>query len=373
MTSNDDVAPAAIARLERWWLAPPILAGAVIACGLGPLFAPGEPAGADSMLHVNDAWCFARSARAHDAGMWCDGGSLGYPLAVAYQPLPAMFIALVHLVLGIALVTSAKIAMALPLVLQPLAFACGARLGGLDRARAAVFGVACGGVLDIVNYGLGPRVLLNTGLLPQAWAHVIAPIAVGAALVFFSNGRFGGLATCAITALALCHPLIAVEAFAVGVVVLVLRRRAGLIPSATLPRRALALSATSGAALAFYIVTLVTSGANNAGLVILPGAARTDLPLLLGTGALLDHQRPLPLLTLFVVIGAVLAVAPFLRVDASRPFRALAIGLVASLAWSAARCRARPGSNSTSASRNSSARSRPPAGASAIPPARCCC
>jgi len=297
--------PARWARLALGAAALTLTASAVPGFFLGD----GAPYGNDNSSHFAEILAVADHLRAGETDFWFDQTNLGYPLFVAYQPLPALLMGALVALLGgaVAPLLLFKLSIVLLWALMPVAWYAGARALGMDRLGALFLGLLLLVVNDFRAFGLGLSSGLANGLYTQAWGALLLPLALGHAWRFVVRGEGGpGRPALLFAATALSHAFLGLYA-GLAAAAMVVVRRAG---AAARARRLAAVVALAAPLLAFWLVPFLANLEHQGGLPWKSesenGYALATLARRAASGALFDHGR-LPWLTYLALAGAVAA------------------------------------------------------------------
>lgn len=174
-----------------------VAAAAWVAAGGARLLAGGAPYGDDLSSHFAEIVEVAATLRAGRADFWFEGANLGYPMFLAYQPLPALIVGgLAALVPGVAPLVWFKLSIVALWSVLPTTWYLGGRWAGLDRLAALLLGLLPLAVADFRHFGVGLDGTFGTGLYTQLWGAVVLPLALGAFARRLLFGR-GSRARCA--------------------------------------------------------------------------------------------------------------------------------------------------------------------------------
>jgi hypothetical protein len=298
-----------LARLKNA-ATPPAMAGlcvAAVAMCLLPLFAPGEPAGADLSLHLAEIAGIVRALRAHDLGLWNESANLGYPSGYYYPILPQLVPALAELAIpSVSLLTWFKIAILIPLALLPATTYRALVVAGTPRWGAAGAAAAVVVVSGGSEWGLGIDSMFTKGLYAQAWGMLFFPLAFAYGARWLLDGKHLARAVVYALLVGLCHPMFGF-ALLPGLAATPWWTR-GL---RVVARRSAALAGFALVGSAFFwapiLVHYDSFGGFPARLPDENGLAGSIFSVAFISGALLDFGR-LPLLTGFAIAAVVLAV-----------------------------------------------------------------
>ena len=264
---------------------------------------------------------------------WVSEWSLGYPVWRSYQPLPHVVGALA-IRLGEGHASHAVSFAALQyllLVLFPASLYCGARMMGMSPCAAGLAAVlvvapSASGNLDRYGAGYGATTWRGSGLYTQLFALHLLVWCWGLTVRALDHGRGRATAAVALAATALSHIVFGYVAFVSALVLAwvgpVGRRCERLARLATVCLPALVL-------LAWFVIPLALSR-HEVNHSRWEDGYKWDsfgAPFLLGqlvSGRLFDAGR-LPVLSLFVALGTVIAVA---RIREALPRRLLALAIV---------------------------------------------
>jgi len=275
---------------------------------LGGFFV-GAPLGNDNSSHYAEITYIAELLRLGEADFWFDQTNLGYPLFLAYQPAPSLFMGALTALLE-PLIDSMllfKLSVVAVSAQKTAAWYWGGRWLGMDRLSALVFGLMILSVSDYRTFGLGMTSVTATGLYTQSYGTLLLPLAVGGLYRHLFDRDLGlRVPTLLFSATLLTHAYFGLYlALAGGVMVVV--RGDGLFERA---RRLALVFALSGLITAFWVVPFLLNVEYQGGLPWRGesenGYRLLELARLIVTGQLFDHGR-LPWMSALVAAGAVLA------------------------------------------------------------------
>jgi hypothetical protein len=284
-------------------------AAAAFLAASGPDYlAPGSaPYGDDNSSHFAEILAVARHLEAGESDFWFDQTNLGYPLFLAYQPLPSLVMGALTALSDdfIAPLTLFKLSILLVWACMPATWYLGGRWLGMDRTAACVLGLSILVVGDFRSFGLGLSSALANGLYTQSWGALLLPLALGSIHRCLYPRTLGyGLPALLLALTFLCHAFLGMYA-SLAAALLAIAQPRELLP------RIRALLAVYGLALlliAFWLVPFIADLDYQGGL---PWKHRSEngyppqqLLRFAATGALFDHGRG-PWLTALVLVGIV--------------------------------------------------------------------
>jgi len=287
-----------------------LAAAALLASSVPDYFASGRaPHGDDNSSHYAEILVIADHLKAGETDFWFDQTNLGYPLFLAYQPLPSLIMGALTALSGdfISSLTLFKLSILLVWACMPAAWYLGGRWLGMSRTAAIGLGLSIFVVDDFRSFGLGLSSALATGLYTQAWGALLLPLTLGS-IHRFLYARIGGYGTPALLlALTfLCHAFLGLYA-SLAAALLAIAQTHGVL------RRTRALLGVYGLALlllAFWLIPFVANLDYQGGLpwkhASENGYPAPELLRFALVGALFDHGR-IPWLTALVFVGIVLA------------------------------------------------------------------
>ena len=152
----------------------------------------GYPYGDDMSSHVAEVAMVARYLRHLDFDLWFPHENLGYPMFLAYQPLPALFGGFLTALTPLTPATYVKGANVILWSLVPATWFLGARWLGLSRSAALAFGLLVTHISDWRDFGLGVESIAYKGLFTQSFGMVLLPLALGSfhKKVILGEGRW---------------------------------------------------------------------------------------------------------------------------------------------------------------------------------------
>jgi len=242
--------------------------------------------------------------------LFCPAYNLGFPMYLYYQPLPHLAPAALHLLSAGLLPVQLcfNVTVAALVCLYPLAMFAGARRLGLGDAGALAAGALAPLVSSALGFGFTLNSVMGAGLYTQTWAMVLLPLCLGALWRYLMSGRGALAATGLLVLVFLSHAFYGVVA-GTAAVVMVLVQPAQL--QQRLPRLILVAAGALTTAL-FWLVPLLLTRDHMGGWPwggqerwLGYGAARVASAL--ARGALLDHGRPAPVISLALAVGVVVA------------------------------------------------------------------
>jgi hypothetical protein len=283
---------------------------AVVAAGFPQYVAPGASYGNDSSSHFAEILAVADLLSAGQTDFWFDQTNLGYPLFLAYQPAPSLLmgalVALTRSVLSPLLLFKLSVLALCGAI--PFTWYVGGRWLGLRRLEALLFALFALAVNDFRSFGLGLSALLANGLYTQAWGALFLPLAIGSLgrhLLRETPGRARPVLWVTLTLL--CHAFLALFC-GIAAALMVVVQREGLWRRA---RALLLVGIWVGLASAFWLVPFLLNLDYQGGLPWKHASENGYPPAqLLGwifTGAVFDHGRRVPWLTVLVFVGLALA------------------------------------------------------------------
>ena len=285
-----------------------LAAAALLASGVPDYLASGRaPHGDDNSSHYAEILAIADHLKAGETDFWFDQTNLGYPLFLAYQPLPSLVMGALTALSGdlISSLTLFKLSILLVWVCMPAAWYLGGRWLGMSRTAAIGLGLSIFVVDDFRSFGLGLSSALANGLYTQSWGALLLPLTLGS-IHRFLYARIGGYGTPALLlALTfLCHAFLGLYA-SLAAALLAIAQSHGVL------RRTRVLLGVYGLALLFLAFWLIPFVANLDYQGGLPwkhesenGYPAPELLRLALVGALFDHGRA-PWLTALVFAGIV--------------------------------------------------------------------
>jgi hypothetical protein len=285
-------------------------AAALLASAVPDYFASGSaPRGNDNSSHYAEILVIADHLKAGDTDFWFDQTNLGYPLFLAYQPLPSLVMGALTALSGgfISSLTLFKLSILAVWACMPAAWYLGGRWLGMGRTAASLLGLAIFVVNDFRSFGLGLSSALGNGLYTQSWGALLLPLSLGS-IYRLLYPRTGGYGTPALLlALTfLCHAFLGVYA-SLAAALLAIAQTRGVLP------RMRALLGVYGLALlllAFWLIPFLANLDYQGGLPWKHesenGYPPVDLLRMALVGALFDQGRA-PWLTALVFAGIVLS------------------------------------------------------------------
>lgn len=250
---------------------------------------------------------------------WFDQNLLGYPLFIAYQPLPTF-------VMGscVALTKSFlsplflyKFSIVAIWAAMPALWYVGGRWLGLERTIALVFGLLSLFVRDAWDFGIGFNGTVRYGLYTQLWATAILPVAFGSAFRYVHLRDVNALVVVTfISAVLLCHLILGYLCL-LGILLLVPMDRANWLRRLA---RAGAIVLISLLFCAFWLVPFLLNARYQGGFPYRwessDGYPVFEAVLKVLAGNVLDFNR-LPVLTALGFLGLILAARRWREVSAS--------------------------------------------------------
>lgn len=160
-----------------------ILAFCVAATCTGALryLRPGVPFGNDLSSHYAEITFIAKVLQSGETDFWFDQVNLGYPLFLAYPPLPSLLMGSLTGLTSWFLPGELlfKLSIVLLWALMPVAWYRGGRWFGRSRIEAIALGLLALAVRDAWSFGLGLASFSGTGLYSQLWGMVLLPLLLG--------------------------------------------------------------------------------------------------------------------------------------------------------------------------------------------------
>lgn len=143
--------------------------------------AHGSPLGDDNSSHLAEIRTIARALREGRSDFWFDQNLLGYPLFIAYQPLPSLIMgAVVGLTESfVDPVFLYKLSIVVLWGAMPAFWYLGGRWMGFERTIGLLFGLLILHVRDAWDFGIGFNSTVRYGLYTQLWATALVPLAFG--------------------------------------------------------------------------------------------------------------------------------------------------------------------------------------------------
>ena len=265
----------------------------------------GYPYGDDMSSHVAEVAMVARYLRQLDFDFWFPHENLGYPMFLAYQPLPALFGGLLTALTPLEPATYVKGANVILWSLVPATWFLGGRWLGLSRIQALAFGLLVTHVSDWRDFGLGVESIAYKGLFTQSFGMMFLPLALGSfhRKVIHGEGRWSDVV--ALQWLTwLSHVFFGLFGSIAGALLV------AASPSVDRARRAAIVFSATALSIACWLVPLLVNVRFQGGLpwhnASEDGYPWRDLAAFLGDGKLFDFQRERPVLTLVVALGVVL-------------------------------------------------------------------
>lgn len=238
---------------------------------------------------------------------WFDQNLLGYPLFLAYQPLPSLLMGTVVAVTEafVSPIFLYKLSIVLIWGTMPVFWYLGGRWLGLERTTALFFGLLVLMVRDVWNFGLGFNSTARYGLYTQAWSTAAFPLALGSIYRFLFSRDIKAIIPIGFLSLTfLCH-LISGYLCIVASIGLLLTRRHGML------HRALRLAAVSFASLVligFWLLPFLLNSRYQGGFPYRwetsDGYPLSETLIRIVRGELLDANR-FPWLTLLAAVGLI--------------------------------------------------------------------
>jgi hypothetical protein len=287
------------------------LAAAVVVASATPdYFASGSaPYGNDNSSHYAEILVIAEHLKAGETDFWFDQTNLGYPLFLAYQPLPSLIMGALTALSGALLssLTLFKLSILAVWACMPVAWYLGGRWLGMGRTAAIALGLSILVVDDFRSFGLGLSSALGTGLYTQSWGALLLPLTLGSIHRLLYPRTMGYGTPALLLALTfLCHAFLGLYASLAAALLAIAQTRGVL-------SRMRALLWVYGLALlllAFWLIPFLADLDYQGGLPWMheseDGYPPTKLLGFALKGALFDHGRA-PLLTALVFAGLVLS------------------------------------------------------------------
>ncbi|MBI2376901.1 MAG: hypothetical protein HYV07_23075 [Deltaproteobacteria bacterium] len=290
---------------------------ALLAMGLGfavpglVRFLPtGSPYGDDLSSHLAEILHIARTLRAGRSDFWFDGANLGYPLFVAYHPLPSLVLGVVSAVVGtfISPILLLKLSIVVSWSLAPAAWYRGARLFGLRRLPSLLFAMFVVSVADFRDFGLGFGSVARKGLFTQCFGMLVFPLAMGSLWRHVVHGRGRSLGPATLFALTvLSHVFFGLLTLIAAALMLIVPGRGAVGRFGRLARVGLLASVFTSWWLIPFLANLGFQGGLPWKNASENGYSTTELALRLSRGELFDFGRA-PWLTVLVFVGVASAV-----------------------------------------------------------------
>lgn len=287
-----------------------LTAAALLAAGVPDYFASGRaPHGNDNSSHYAEILVVADHLKRGETDFWFDQTNLGYPLFLAYQPLPSLVMGALTALSGgfVSPLTLFKLSILVVWGCMPAAWYLGGRWLGMSRTAATGMGLSILLVDDFRSFGLGLSSALGNGLYTQSWGALLLPLTLGRIhrLLYPRTSGYGAPAL--LLALTfLCHAFLGLYA-SLAAALLAIARTDGVL------RRTRALIGVYGLALsllAFWLIPFLANLDYQGGLPWRHesenGYPAPDLLRFALGGALFDHGRA-PWLTALVFAGLVLS------------------------------------------------------------------
>jgi hypothetical protein len=285
-------------------------AAAFLAAAVPDYLASGSaPFGDDNSSHYAEILVIADHLKAGETDFWFDQTNLGYPLFLAYQPLPSLVMGVLTALSGdfISSLTLFKLSILLVWACMPAAWYLGGRWLGMSRMAAIGLGLSIFVVNDFRSFGLGLSSALATGLYTQSWGALLLPLALGSIhRLLYTRTRGYGTPALLLALTFLCHAFLGLYA-SLAAALLAIAQTHGVV------RRTRALLGVYGLALlllAFWLIPFLANLDYQGGLPWKHesenGYPAPELLRLALVGALFDHGRA-PWLTALVVVGLVLS------------------------------------------------------------------
>jgi hypothetical protein len=287
-----------------------LAATALLASGVPDYFASSRaPHGNDNSSHYAEILVIADHLKAGETDFWFDQTNLGYPLFLAYQPLPSLVMgALTALSAGfVSPLTLFKLSILAVWMCMPAAWYLGGRWLGMSRTAAIGLGLSILIVDDFRSFGLGLSSALGNGLYTQSWGALLLPLTLGSIhrLLYPRTGGYG-IPALLLALTFLCHAFLGLYA-SLAAALLAIAQTHGVL------RRTRALLGVYGLALlllAFWLTPFLANLDYQGGLPWKHESENGYPPLELLrfalVGALFDHGRA-PWLTALVFAGVVLS------------------------------------------------------------------
>jgi hypothetical protein len=170
----------------------------------------GELAGDDLTFHMAESARLADCLRTGDFDFWNPSANAGFASAYYYQVVPQLASAIPAAVFGHHLFFF-ELSVFLPLVLAPAAAYRGLRLMGATPWQAAVAALAIGMLNGESRWGTGNAGTFNVGLYTQTWALAAFPMALGHAVRWATDAKGLAPAVAWGAFVTLCHPFAGVS------------------------------------------------------------------------------------------------------------------------------------------------------------------
>ena len=268
----------------------------------------GASYGADNSSHLAEIINIAGQLRSLSFDFWFEQVNLGYPLFTGYNVLPYVLmgtlVALTGGVLEPMPVYNASIILLFSII--PCCWYYAARLMQLSRLVALIFALMPICMSDYTNFGLTIGSVMSMGLYSQLWAMPLFPIVIACYYRLLILGAPNGVLAVIIShsLLSSIHTLLSLLAGLAGLLLFVLHQRAW--QKVTIIRYLL----TQVSVVALFSYWLVSYLPNRDFLVKLyatnhpfQGPELSQFIDLLAGGKIFDFGYPVPILTIFLVIG----------------------------------------------------------------------
>jgi hypothetical protein len=265
----------------------------------------GYPYGDDMSSHVAEIAMVAQYLRHLDFDFWFPNENLGYPMFLAYQPLPALVGGLLTSLTPLDPAMYVKGANVILWSLVPATWFLGGRWLGLSRLQALAFGLLVTHISDWRDFGLGVESIAYKGLFTQSFGMVLLPLALGSfhKKVVLGEGRWSDVVLLQWLTW-LSHVFFGLFGSIAGALLV------AAAPSVDRARRAAIVFSATALSIACWLVPLLLNERFQGGLPwhneSEDGYPWRDLVTFLGDGKLFDFQRERPVLTIVVVVGVVL-------------------------------------------------------------------
>ena len=276
--------------------------------GLRYFIFAGASYGADNSSHLAEIINIASQLRSWSFDFWFEQVNLGYPLFTGYNVLPYVlmgtFVALTESFLEPMRVYNASIILLFSII--PCCWYYAARLMQLSRLVALVFALMPICLSDYTNFGLTIGSVMSMGLYSQLWAMPLFPIVIACYYRLLILGSPNSVLAVIIShsLLSSIHTLLSLLAGLAGFLLFILHQRAW--QKATIIRYVL----TQFSVVALFSYWLVSYFPTRDFLVKLyatnhpfHGPDFSQFIDLLAGGKIFDFGYPVPILTIFLVIG----------------------------------------------------------------------
>jgi hypothetical protein len=279
---------------------------AVLAATWRYVVAPhGFPYGDDMSSHVAEVAMVARYLLRLDLDFWFPHQNLGYPMFLAYQPLPSLLGGVLVALTPLEPAGYVKGANVLLWSLVPATWFLGARWLGLSRIQALAFGLLVTHVSDWRDFGLGVESVAYKGLFTQSFGTALLPLALGSfhRKVVLGEGRWSDVVVLQWLTW-MSHVFFGLFGSIAGALLVV------AAPTAERARRAAIVFSATALSIACWVAPMLLNRHFQGGLpwhnASEDGYPWRDLLTFVREGKLFDFDRELPVLTIVVSIGVAL-------------------------------------------------------------------